>query len=253
MRAVATLAAGEGLLRSLLDGSTGKARLARARWVVDLAELQHLCLPERTWVSLHRDGEGEWSRIWMRSRSWPGPPSDTPRRMAFGLQHHLRELGLELTIETPEGEGGCGMRVHVGAPAIRELVLLDLRDASRILEVRAARLEGRAPQLEEAPTPAAEIAENYWSKTHPLRDLSRRYGIHRRVIRRIVATAGRAIRSPGRRRIEEVRPPELVTRALRAYDAGGSSRKVACILRCSRWSARRFLERHGRALPGAAQ
>lgn len=186
----------------------------------------------------------EWVEVRGRGREWNGSWS-SPRRSVFKLQALLRSYGIALKVETP---AGGGLRIHVDTPEISALIEPDILTARRIDERVTARHEGRRPEvLEDTPT-VAELAENYRAKTHPLRWLSRRHGMSRRLIRKTLEAAKVKIRSPGRVPVERVRPPELVGRALRAFDEGASVRAIARILKCSRWSAKRFLVRHGREL-----
>lgn len=234
--------------RSLLAGAHGHVIYDRARWVLDLDELQRLCLPSRTWVwfikdpQSPRDGEGDWSDIWMRSRDWPGPPSDTPRTYAYVLRRALARIGIPLAIVQLERV----VRVHVGAPELRELVLEDLDLARRLL---AARDDIPADDLE-LPIAAGDVVENYrakkWRGKRSIRSLSRQYGRTRRQVRKILEGANQEIAPAGHPAIEAQVSNEVLERALSAIAAGASTACVARILGCTWTTADRFRDRRAR-------
>lgn len=228
----ATLSSGRGrLVASILGRSAGKARRDRARWIVDLAELQHLAIG-RTFVTLDRvTGEGEWTRIWMRSRRWNGAV-DTPRRHAFWLKRELWLVGLELEIETPEDEHT--LRIHVGTAEIRAAVQLELDEAFEIL----ARDGSYVPDL----TPR-NVVNEYAHKKIRLRQLSRRLRTHYSKIRALLLAEKQPLAPRGRPRLEVARPCTIVEAARRAARAGVPLVELMTILGCKRAAAVRFKAR----------
>jgi hypothetical protein len=257
----------------IFAGLKGRPLEARARLVLDLVELQQTCRPSRAWIT-----PDEWAKTWCRGRAWNGL-WDSPRRALFRLQRELwrircpepcrrlesgrprrdcvcgraQFLGVELKVESDEGS----LRIYVDTPAIAELVephFLEARridhrasERKRIALERARGDEPRAPEeLEDLPVTIPVIAEGYRDKKFSFRNMGRRHGMSKRLIKTILDAAKQKIRGKGRLRVEEQRPPELVERALLAWDAGGSICDVARLLRCRHTSARRFLKRHGR-------
>jgi len=229
----------------------GKARAERARWIVDLAALQHICLTSgRRYVTLNcASGEGEWTEIWMRTREWNRAP-ERPRELMARFRAQLRAItGLELLVEQPEDE--LEVRIFVGAPELVELVELDFREAAAIRDYVDGLAESTAiPEAPDPPVPA--VVEDYCTKKRTLEWVARRWGRGVRTIRRILANERRAIRPPGRRRIEEIRARRTWLLALRARSRGATIAEVAAILDCTWDAAKRFLARHSALSPGTS-
>lgn len=214
----------------------GRERAARARWILNLQELIALVRPGRRWATW-----GEWVEVCSRGREWSEAAA---RKALFTLKRDLRRLaGVVLALETPEGRG---LEITVDTPAIVELVELHVREARVIDEQLAARKQKREPDLVlEEDVFVPELVQDYRVRMRHLRFLSRKYGQGQQRLRKILEQAKVEIRPRRRIVLEERRSPEVLAKALRIHDEGGSLRVVARVLApCSKDTARRFLERH---------
>ena len=164
------------------------------------------------------------------------------------MRERLLEVsGVELRLERPE-QGGT--RLHVATPELVQVVELEIRRARRIAELVDARRDGRSPSDLDDSDVVSDIAisADYRDRTppRPFWRLARKYGIGRERLRKILEKARGGIRARRRLRIEELREPEVVSRALRVRAAGASVKEVARVLRCSPRTVRRFLRRYER-------
>jgi hypothetical protein len=223
----------------LLDGATGKVLESRARAVLDLAELQHLAGPSRTWVSRE-----DWTRVWGHGRGW-GAGWESPKQALMRFNRLLEKRArVSIVIETLDGEH----RIHVATAELRELVALEQRRARIVDECARAKREGREPELSwlDADPNPSEVTQDYWVRKKHLGTLSTKYGVGQRRLKKILEGQRAEIREKRRMRIAERAPAGAVERALRVHDDGGSLRDVARVLGCNRPSALRFLRSSGR-------
>lgn len=220
----------EGFFRD----AKGRILEARARAIVDLAELQQLARPARTWVT-----RAEWVRVCGRGERAGDCGGDWRNSAAKKALERLQDLvrehgGCELVIERTEDDES---RIHVDTPELRALV--------DVLERRA--LEALGAVASEPPVPPVlNLRSDYQDKKVRFSLLSIKYGMGRDRIRAILDKQRVEIREQRRMRITETRGPEVIRRALEAHDAGASSRDVAAILGVTQTSALRFLRSHGR-------
>jgi len=220
------------------------ARAYRARWVLALDEAGRLGRPA-TWE--------EWNRIWFgRERV----TFQTAKRALTRLKRELRLYGVRL-------EASLEGTVNAQAREVRDLIEPWIRTARDIRERIDALKERRKPELvngwRAAPlVRSAEVVEAAGSaqetrtegKQSPPRGyhwLKKRFGISYGRLRYLLSCK-KATRDPSRRRtIEDRRSPAVIERALAEFDAGGTVRDVAAVLRCSTRTAWLFLKRHGRS------
>lgn len=226
----------------------GRVLAARARIVLDLDELQHLCRPSRTWVTRE-----EWIRVWRRDRDWNEQWATAKRKLMLWRELLEEAAGVHLLIETLEdGEH----RIYVDTPELQQLVEVHRRRASRVTEILAAAREGRpAPPdgwrqvtaaAESNPDHGPAIARDYEDRKFQITGLAAKYGHRKDRIKRILVAQRVALRKPGRMRITQAVSPDVERRALEAHDAGASSREVAQVLQSSQTTALKFLRAHGR-------
>jgi hypothetical protein len=225
----------------------GKVLEARARLVVDLLDLQHLCRPSRTWVT--RD---EWVAVCGRGRPWSDWSS--AKRALMRQRRDLEELlGVDLHIETTDSGDH---RVYVDTGAIRDALEPHARRARLVLHESESRQRGLEASGELAPSDlnVQEVARDYQDRKRPLAILSRKYGMGRDRIRKALEGARVKIRKQRRMRISEKVGPDVTAKALETHDRGASLESVRKILGCAtKWSAHRFLRAHDRDTKPASE
>lgn len=193
------------------------------RDVVDVLEAQDLELENARPLT-----QAEWTTIWSRGRRWNGT-WDGPRKAFFRVQRQLEELtGIKLTWLTSE----LGLELHFAIPELGEL-LRPLRE--------------QAYALCEKDSIASQTCRTlYQHRSFRIRDLKKRLKLSAAKVREQLGCMRVTMRPARRARVEEDRDADDVKAALEEWDTGAPVSYVAWILRCSKPSARRFLERHGR-------
>jgi len=212
-------------LRDLLAEEGG----LRPRDVVDVLEAQELELSNGR--PLTRD---EWTKIWARDRRWNGDFNNGPRRRFFTIQAQLLELtGHEITWASPDGR----LELHFAVPELVQL-MAPYRERAYALSEKDALREQKCRSL-------------YQHRSFRISDLKRKFKTSAQKVTQELKAMRVTMRPARRARVEEDRDEETVKAALEEFDAGAPVSYVAWILRCSRPTARAFLERHGRSPPRA--
>jgi hypothetical protein len=96
--------------------------------------------------------------------------------------------------------------------------------------------------------PPSEAVLLDWDRGLSVELLHERYGLDHHKLRALLRSSHRAPRPQRRPRVEERRDPELVALALAEPKGRGYYARVARALGCSRWTARRLIERVRRSV-----
>jgi hypothetical protein len=192
--------------------------------VVDVLEAQDLELENARPLT-----QTEWTKIWARGRRWNGRWENGPRKAFFRIQSQIEDLtGIKLTWSTHE----LGLELHFAIPELGEL-LWPLREQAYALCEKDAILSQTCRAL-------------YQNRSFRIRDLKKKLKLSAEKIRGQLGAMRVTMRPARRARVEEDRDADDVKAALEEWDTGASVSYVAWLLRCSKPTARAFLERHGR-------
>jgi hypothetical protein len=215
-----------------------KTRAARVRWVLALDEAARLGRAA-TW--------GEWNKIWFGDSEWN---EASALRAHSRFRRDLKKIGVTLLSQESD-------HVDARGDSVRAFVKRWVRLARILDEKIAARREEREPHVDHltCELDAREIGIDYRARLHNFSLIRAQTGAGYERVRRILAATG-PLRAPrAKRRLEELCPEDRIARALALFDVGEAvdGRKgidlVAHLLGFSRWTASRFLRRHGRATP----
>lgn len=211
----------------------------QARDVVDVLEAQDLEKANARPLT-----QSEWTKIWARARRWNGEWKNGPRKAFFRIQRELDRLtGLKLEWATAE----LGLELHFAIPELGELLEPYRERAYALLAIAEARREKRPVDV-----PLPQICKTlYQVHSFRIRNLKKKVKLSAAKAREQLELGEMrvTIRPARRARVEEDRDPDDVKQALEEWDTGAPLSYVAWILRCSKPSARRFLERHARLEP----
>jgi hypothetical protein len=228
---------------SLLDVENDNERAANARLILVLDELSEV-------------RHDPWSSLREFATLCGIATEAAARRRLYRVKVLLREHGVVLPTEETMGE----VSVRFGTRAIRNLIEVDLRKARRIVETLDAKREGRKPDLkglgrEVEVVNADAIHMDYFWHRKSFAWIMYKYEIGVGRLTKIL-TAGDNVGVRDRRervRIEDLRPEAAVAEALAILKKGALLAEVEAILKCSRRTAARFVERHGfRCLKGTS-